>query len=81
MRGMEGIRTEVGRCKTTLKKWNILGEEDTINCKCGETQTRGHLIKCPLIGISFDKNDLDLARRQRRDFLGDRDLNDTKEEE
>jgi len=54
------LRTGVERCKTTLKKWNILVEENTTNCKCDETQTMGHLLQYPLIGTTCNKNDLDL---------------------
>jgi len=60
-KALNRLRTGVGRCKTTLKKWKILGEDDTINCKCGEIQTMGHLLKCPLIGTTCDENYLHLA--------------------
>lgn len=50
MEDFNRLKIGVGRCKTTLKKWNILGELDTTNCKCGETQTMGHLLQCSLIG-------------------------------
>lgn len=45
-KALNRLRTEVGRCKTTLKKWKILREEDTTNYKCGETQTMGQLLQC-----------------------------------
>jgi len=61
MESIKSFRFRVGRCKTTLKKWKILGEDDTTNCKCGEIQTMGHLLQCPLIGTTCDENDLHLA--------------------
>jgi len=44
-KALDRLRTGVGRCKTTLKKWNILGDDETTNCKCGETQIMDHLLQ------------------------------------
>lgn len=43
----------------------------------------GHLLQCPLIGTTCDKNGLHLANDKNgrnRGFLGDQDMNDMKQE-
>lgn len=56
------LRIRVGRCQTTLKKWNILRKEEAINWKCDEIQKMNRLLQCPLIRTIYDNNDLHSAK-------------------
>lgn len=55
------LRIDVRRYKIKLEEWNILGKEESVNCKSDERQTMDHLLKFPWIGITCDKNDIHIA--------------------
>ena len=57
-RCLNRLRSGVGRCKVTLKKWGYSVDADT-TCQCGsEPRTMEHLLKCPLLDKECTPKDL-----------------------
>ena len=47
----------MGRCKSNMLKWKYSDADTT--CDCGEqTQTMGHLLKCPMLPQECTTEDL-----------------------
>lgn len=56
-KSLNRLRTGVSCCKTNLKKWNILVNNDEL-CDCGMLQEPEHLLICPLMEDKCSKEDL-----------------------
>jgi len=65
-KSLNRLRTGVERCKVNLKKWGLLGEEDT-TCSCGQEQSMAYLIRCPESTHTCSKKDLIQANQKAID--------------
>ena len=63
------LRSSTSPCKSTLKKWGYLDNED-VTCACGsEPQTMEYLLRCPHLGHKCDAEDLSVLNERAKNCV------------
>ena len=51
-------QNHVGRAKTGMRRWGYLDDAQSVDCDCGEPQTKAHLLSCRLLDEACTADDL-----------------------